>query len=151
MVSEALRKVRRFEEENKNIDRAKRPAYHLTGIKGWINDPNGFSYYKDKVHLFYQAHPYELNHGPIHWGHAVTDDFVRWNYLPSALAPDKSYDLNGCFLGTAITTADGKHLLMYTGVDEKGKDHQRPSDDPGSAEQFMFSGLNHLPHFFGGR
>ena len=121
-ISEQLRKVRKFEdEEREGRDFNIRPVYHVTGIKGWINDPNGFSFYKGQVHLFYQAHPYEINHGPIHWGHAVTDDFIKWKHVPSALAPDMPYDTNGCFSGTAITLPDGRHLLMYTGVDEKGE------------------------------
>ena len=120
-ITEELRKVRRFEEEWKESGNSEmRPVYHLTGIKGWINDPNGFSFYKDQVHLFYQAHPYAITHGPISWGHAVTDDFVKWSYLPSALAPDEKYDRNGCFSGTALTMPDGRQLLMYTGVDEEG-------------------------------
>ena len=124
-MSEALDKVRNFEEEERqSIDFSHRPVYHVTGLKGWINDPNGFSHYNDEFHLFYQAHPYETNHGPMHWGHAVTDDFVKWTYLPSAMAPDESYDRNGCFSGTALTLPDGRHLLMYTGVDEKGDSPQ---------------------------
>ena len=120
-MSEALEKVRKFEEnERQSIDFSKRPVYHVTGLKGWINDPNGFSYYNEEVHLFYQAHPYKTDHGPMHWGHAKTDDFIKWTYLPSAMAPDEKYDRNGCFSGTALTMPDGRHLLMYTGVDEKG-------------------------------
>lgn len=124
-MSEALERVRRFEEEERlSIDFSQRPVYHVTGLKGWINDPNGFSYYNDKVHLFYQSHPYETDHGPMHWGHATTGDFVKWTYLPSAMAPDESYDRNGCFSGTAITMPDGRQLLMYTGVDETGDSHK---------------------------
>ena len=39
------------------IPAAERPAYHLTPYVGWMNDPNGFSYYKGKYHLFYQYYP----------------------------------------------------------------------------------------------
>ena len=30
------------------------PKYHLTAPKHWINDPNGFIYYRGNYHLFYQ-------------------------------------------------------------------------------------------------
>ena len=51
----------------------------------------------------------------MHWGHSVTDDMVRWEQLPAAIAPDQEYDKAGCFSGSAIE-ADGKHVLVYTGV-----------------------------------
>ena len=50
----------------------------------------------------------------MHWGHATTKDFVRWDYKPVALANDRPYDANGCFSGSAIEK-DGKLYLMYTG------------------------------------
>ena len=31
---------------------------HLKAPGHWINDPNGFIYYKGKYHLFYQHFPY---------------------------------------------------------------------------------------------
>ena len=34
------------------------PKYHLTAPKHWINDPNGFIYYRGNYHLFYQYFPY---------------------------------------------------------------------------------------------
>ena len=42
-------------------------------------------------------------------------DMVRWEQLPAAIAPDQEYDKAGCFSGSAIE-ADGKHVLVYTGV-----------------------------------
>lgn len=54
--------------------------------------------------------------GPMHWGHAVSEDLLHWEYLPAAMAPDESYDRDGCFSGSALTLPDGRQLLMYTGV-----------------------------------
>lgn len=93
-----------------------RPAFHLSARVGWMNDPNGFSFYQGKYHLFYQYHPYDSHWGPMHWGHAISKDLLCWKYLPIALAPDFPYDKDGCFSGSAIELDDHYHLLMYTGV-----------------------------------
>ena len=36
--------------ENKQI----RPYFHITGEKGWINDPNGLIKFKGLYHVFFQ-------------------------------------------------------------------------------------------------
>ncbi|MBQ6207512.1 MAG: glycoside hydrolase family 32 protein [Oscillospiraceae bacterium] len=115
-MSQALRDARRYEEAREAlIPREARPAFHLSARVGWLNDPNGFSWYNGQYHLFYQYHPYDSHWGPMHWGHAVTGDLLHWNYLPAALAPDRPSDRDGCFSGTALSLPDGRHLLMYTG------------------------------------
>ena len=72
--------------------------------------------------MFYQYYPYESKWGPMHWGHAVSNDLLHWEYLPAALAPDETYDRDGCFSGSAVELPDGRQLLMYTGV---VKEHQK--------------------------
>ncbi len=94
-----------------------RLKYHFQPKKGWINDPNGLIYFKGKYHLFYQhcpnhEHP---NIEPMHWGHAVTDDFLNWEELPVALYPDAPYDDEGCWSGTAIEK-DGVLYLFYASI-----------------------------------
>ena len=117
MISEALQKARDFESHyGPFIPEKQRPAFHLTPTIGWMNDPNGFSIYKGEYHLFYQYHPYSTEWGPMHWGHVKTRDFLHWERLPAAMAPDMEYDKNGCFSGSAIELEDGRQLLMYTGV-----------------------------------
>ncbi len=117
MTSQTLRDARKYEEEfEKYILPEERPAFHLSSRVGWMNDPNGFSYYKGEFHLFYQYHPYDSHWGPMHWGHATSTDLLHWKYLPAALAPDASYDRDGCFSGGALAMQDGTHMLMYTGV-----------------------------------
>lgn len=90
------------------------PEIHLTPQKGWMNDPNGFIYFKGKYHIFYQYYPEDIVWGPMHWGHAVSKDLIHWEYLPIALYPDHTYDRDGCFSGSAIEK-DGKLFLIYTG------------------------------------
>ena len=115
-MSEMLKKARAYEAEKAaQTDKNTRPLFHISAPAGWINDPNGFSVYDGKIHLFYQYYPYAREWGPMHWGHSVTTDMISWEQLPAALAPDQDYDRNGCFSGSAIE-ADNKHVLVYTGV-----------------------------------
>lgn len=117
MISDKLQKARDYEAKYSGfITDEERPLFHLTPRIGWMNDPNGFSIYKGEYHLFYQYHPYSMQWGPMHWGHAVSRDLLRWKYLPAAMAPDQAYDGDGCFSGSAVEMANGRHLLMYTGV-----------------------------------
>ena len=117
MVSDVLQKARDYEERyGAFIKDDERPAFHYTAKIGWLNDPNGFSMHNGKYHLFHQYHPYSNQWGPMHWGHAVSDDMLRWEYLPAAIGPDEKYDDAGCFSGSAVTLDDGRQLLMYTGV-----------------------------------
>ena len=102
-----------------------RLGYHVSALPGWINDPNGFCYYKGYYHIFYQYHPYSADWGPMHWGHARSKDLVHWESLPIALAPDTKADEDGCFSGSAIVKDDVLYLI-YTGhhyYDDGDPDH----------------------------
>lgn len=88
--------------------------YHIMGPSGWINDPNGLSYFNGYYHVFFQHHPYSADWGPMHWGHVRSKDLIHWEPLPIALFPDTSQDSDGCFSGSAIVV-DNKLYLMYTG------------------------------------
>lgn len=117
MPSKTLQKARDFEARYAPfIPAEQRPAFHVTPAIGWMNDPNGFSFYKGEYHLFYQYHPYSNEWGPMHWGHVKSRDLIRWERLPAALAPDTDYDRGGCFSGSAVELPDGRQMLVYTGV-----------------------------------
>lgn len=98
---------------------AQRFQYHFEPRKGWMNDPNGLIYYKGQYHAFFQHNPYASFWGPMHWGHAVSDDLLHWRELPIALYPDQPYeDAGGCFSGSAVEK-DGKLYLFYTSVSKE--------------------------------
>ena len=88
---------------------------HLKAPDNWVNDPNGFIYYKGYYHLFYQYFPYGPRWGTMHWGHAVSRDLVSWEHRDLALYPTMREDQNGCFSGSAVEE-DGRLYRVYTGV-----------------------------------
>lgn len=91
-----------------------RLQFHVSPPLHWMNDPNGFCFFRGEYHLFYQYHPFSPFWEDIHWGHARSADLVHWTDLPIALAPSEEYDRDGCFSGSAIVK-DGKLHLIYTG------------------------------------
>lgn len=113
-ISKKLSLARAYEKTHfTEIQRQERPGFHLSPALGWLNDPNGFSFYKEEYHLFYQYNPYSTRWDAMHWGHWTSKDLLHWDYQEASLAPDEDYE-TGVFSGTAIADKDGSHLIMYT-------------------------------------
>lgn len=102
-----------------------RQKYHIQGIVGLINDPNGFSQFKGKYHMFYQWNPLGTDHKNKTWAHSVSDDLLHWKRLKTALRPDTRYSKDGVYSGSAIVD-DEKLYLFYTG-NVKDSDGNRES------------------------
>ncbi|MBB2709072.1 GH32 C-terminal domain-containing protein (plasmid) [Rhizobium sophoriradicis] len=82
-------------------------GYHFRPPFGWMNDPNGFGRFGGKLHLFYQHYPHSLRWNNMHWGHAVSKDYLRWTHLPIFLFPSdelaaRADGRGGAFSGSAI-------------------------------------------------
>jgi beta-fructofuranosidase len=93
-----------------------RPRYHLQPARGWMNDPCGPLFWKDRYHMFFQYNPHAAVWGDMHWAHATSSDMIHWHREPIALAPTPGGpDAEGCWTGTAAIV-DGKPTLLYTGV-----------------------------------
>ncbi len=107
---------------NKSADDHWRPKFHITPPSGLLNDPNGFIQFDGQYHLFFQWHPFACQHGSKFWAHCTSNDLIQWNFKPTALAPDASFDKNGCYSGSAFVLNDQLHLF-YTGnlKDESGE------------------------------
>ena len=91
-----------------------RQKFHIQPKAGLLNDPNGFSYYNDQYHLFYQWFPLGPVHGVKYWYHVASDNLVDWQDLGIAMEPDTEYDSHGVFSGTGFVKNNQLHLF-YTG------------------------------------
>ncbi|QKK27593.1 GH32 C-terminal domain-containing protein [Rhizobium hidalgonense] len=95
-----------------------RPQLRFSPFQAWMNDPNGICFIDGRYHLFYQFHPAESEWGPMHWGHAVSDDLYRWIHLPVFLHPEQNLwslgATGGAFSGSAFVGQDGKLSFYYT-------------------------------------
>lgn len=95
--------------------------YHLMPNAGWVNDPNGLCYFNGYYHVFYQYSPLDAKGGLKLWGHCKSKDFINWEDEGVALYPDKEFDKDGVYSGSAIVK-DEEMYLFYTGnVKEEGE------------------------------
>lgn len=95
-----------------------RPALHFSPFSGWMNDPNGLCKVGDTCHLFYQFHPHGTEWGPMHWGHAASEDLYHWRHYPVFLQPEQNLEAlgatGGAFSGTAFRDEDGSTRFYFT-------------------------------------
>lgn len=141
-VSLMVKNATDYVKENMSlVDDSLMGTYHMHSPIGWLNDPNGFSEFNDEYHLFYQYNPYNSSWGSMHWGHQTTKDFIKWEVVDVALAPDEDYDQNGCFSGTALIE-DNRLYIAYTSVD---KDWNQDQSIAYSEDGITFKKLDNNP------
>ena len=63
------------------------PRFHIRPPRGFLNDPNGPIQVGDTTHLYFQYRPSTDLGVPVEWGHATSDDLVRWRLHRPAMAP----------------------------------------------------------------
>lgn len=100
-----------------------RQTYHVQPKTGLLNDPNGFSFFNGRYHLFYQWFPMGPIHGVKYWYHLSSVDLIHWQEEGIGLAPDTEFDSHGVFSGSALAV-DDRLFMMYTG-NVRDEDWQR--------------------------
>lgn len=91
-----------------------RLGFHLMPPVGWLNDPNGLCYFKDKYHVFFQYAPFDATGGIKVWGHYTSTDFIHWSYEGTPIVTDQAEDSHGVYSGSTLVEGD-KAFLYYTG------------------------------------
>ncbi|WP_418264164.1 glycoside hydrolase family 32 protein [Flavobacterium faecale] len=91
-----------------------RPNFHFTPQKSWMNDPNGMFFANGIYHLFYQYYPDGNVWGPMHWGHAISKDMIKWEEKPIAIYPDKDKYI---FSGSAVVDSNNTSGLKKGAID----------------------------------
>lgn len=109
-----------------------RPEFHFSPKQNWMNDPNGMVYFKGEYHLFFQYHPDGTEWGPMHWGHAISEDLIHWEEMPIALYPDEhGVIFSGCAVvdwnnTTGFFEDEPGLVAIYTNTDQyPGSDRSR--------------------------
>jgi beta-fructofuranosidase len=93
-------------------------SYHFRPPFGWMNDPNGFGRFGGRPHLFYQHYSHGRMWNNMHWGHAVSSDYLRWRHLPVFLFPSEEVvarpdKRGGAFSGSAIPLPSGPGIRVF--------------------------------------
>jgi beta-fructofuranosidase len=75
-------------------------------------------FYKGYYHFFYQYNPKGVRDPfvQMHWGHSISTDLIHWEHLEIAMWPDKWYDEDGVWSGSATILKDGTPAIIYTGA-----------------------------------
>ena len=103
-------------ENRERIKNAKwRQRFHIEPPDGWLNDPNGLSFYKGEYHVYFQYSPIAADgHTPRGWGQDHGADLMHMAYDKAVMMPDIPEDSHGVYSGSAIENNGVLHIF-YTG------------------------------------
>ncbi|MGN0236077.1 MAG: LamG-like jellyroll fold domain-containing protein [Paludibacteraceae bacterium] len=97
-----------------------RPRYHAMPAANWTNESHGLVYYDNRYHLFFQKNGNGPYMSRLHWGHVSSSDMLHWKEEKIAIAPDKTYDIKGCWSGAVFVDSllsANQPRILYTSVD----------------------------------
>lgn len=105
------------------IDGKWRQGLHLEPPQGWLNDPNGLSFFGGYYHVYFQYSPESAaGSGKKCWGHYQSSNLTNWEFTGTVLFPDIPEDRSGVYSGSAIVHQDTLHIF-YTGNVKEPGDH----------------------------
>ncbi|XP_062013968.1 beta-fructofuranosidase, insoluble isoenzyme CWINV1-like [Rosa rugosa] len=111
-----------------------RTGYHFQPPKNWINGP---LVYKKIYHLFYQYNPNGVVWGNIVWAHSTSTDLINWTPHDDAIYPSQSFDINGCWSGSATILPGGKPAIFYTGINPQNEQAQNLAFPKNLSDPFL--------------
>ncbi len=88
------------------------PCWHLAPVTGLMNDPNGFCWSEAAIICFISGIHWIVIMGTNVGGTGVRTDLLHWQHEPLALMPDKEYDRNGCYSGSAVNNQAFSHFAI---------------------------------------
>lgn len=98
-----------------------RQKLHIEPPDGWLNDPNGLSFYKGKYHVYFQYSPKSPEGKTLRcWGHYSGENLLDLQYDDIVLVPDMYEDKDGVYSGSAIVHEDLLHIFYTGNVKEEG-------------------------------
>lgn len=120
-------------------------SYHFRPPFGWMNDPNGFGRFEGRPHLFYQHYSHGLHWNTMHWGHAVSSDYLRWRHLPIFLFPSEELTAKpdkrgGAFSGTTIPLAEGPGIRVFFTEQELGREPEQQIQLTATSHDLIMAG-----------
>lgn len=98
-----------------------RQELHLEPPRGWLNDPNGLSFFGGYYHVYFQYAPDHADgSGRKCWGHYRSPDMLNWEFTETVLFPDTPEDKDGVYSGCAVVSGDLLHIFYTGNVKEDG-------------------------------
>lgn len=98
-----------------------RQYLHIEPPCGWLNDPNGLSFFNEKYHVYFQHSPESpTGNSPRCWGHLYGNNLYKMKFDKDVLVPDIKEDRNGVYSGSAVVYNDKLHIFYTGNVKHKG-------------------------------